>query len=155
MNLSIGQMARINHVSIQTLRLYDKMGLLKPAVVDENSGYRYYSILQCAKLDLISSMKQCGLSLKEIRNYFENGNNSWEFLNYTITNCEAQAQMITRDQKQLIEVTIKGDAQWEKNYVYYDGDKERETETEDAEHTLYYIDDGGTWKLYDLDLWTW
>ena len=50
---------------------------------------------------------------------------------------------------------IKGDAQWEKNYVYYDGDKERETETEDAEHTLYYIDDGGTWKLYDLDLWTW
>lgn len=87
--------------------------------------------------------------------YFENGNNSWEFLNYTITNCEAQAQMITRDQKQLIEVTIKGDAQWGKNYVYYDGDKERETETEDAEHTLYYIDDGGTWKLYDLDLWTW
>ena len=74
MDLSIGQMARINHVSIQTLRLYDKMGLLKPAVVDENSGYRYYSILQCAKLDLISSMKQCGLSLKEIRNYFENGN---------------------------------------------------------------------------------
>ena len=68
---------------------------------------------------------------------------------------QAQAQMITRDQKQLIEVTIKGDAQWEKNYVYYDGDKERETETEDAEHTLYYIDDGGTWKLYDLDLWTW
>ena len=59
--------------------------------------------------------------------------------------------MITRDQKQLIEVTIKGDAQWEKNYVYYDGDKERETETEDAEHTLYYIDDGGTWKL-SLDL---
>ena len=55
----------------------------------------------------------------------------------------------------MIEVTIKGDAQWEKNYVYYDGDKERETETEDAEHTLYYIDDGGTWKLYDLDLWTW
>ena len=53
------------------------------------------------------------------------------------------------------EETIKGDAQWEKNYVYYDGDKERETETEDAEHTLYYIDDGGTWKLYDLDLWTW
>ena len=74
MDLSIGQMARINHVSIQTLRLYDKMGLLKPVVVDENSGYRYYSILQCAKLDLISSMKQCGLSLKEIRNYFDNGN---------------------------------------------------------------------------------
>lgn len=74
MDLSIGQMARINHISIQTLRLYDKMGLLKPVVVDTNSGYRYYSILQCAKLDLINSLKQCGLSLKEIRAYFENGN---------------------------------------------------------------------------------
>ena len=51
MDLSIGQMARINHISIQTLRLYDKMGLLKPVAVDAGSGYRYYSILQCAKLD--------------------------------------------------------------------------------------------------------
>lgn len=87
--------------------------------------------------------------------YFDNGDNSWEFLNYTMTNCEAQAQMVTRDQKQLIEVTIKGDAQWEKNYVYFSGDKEKRTETEDAEHTLYYIEDNGTWELYDLDLWTW
>ena len=55
MDLSIGQMARINHISIQTLRLYDKMGLLKPVAVDAGSGYRYYSILQCAKLDLIGS----------------------------------------------------------------------------------------------------
>ncbi len=74
MDLSIGQMARINHISIQTLRLYDKMGLLKPVAVDAGSGYRYYSILQCAKLDLIGSLKQCGLSLKEIGSYFENGN---------------------------------------------------------------------------------
>lgn len=74
MDLSIGQMARINHISIQTLRLYDKMGLLKPVAVDAGSGYRYYSILQCAKLDLIGSLKQCGLSLKEIGAYFENGN---------------------------------------------------------------------------------
>lgn len=87
--------------------------------------------------------------------YFDNGDDSWEFLNYTISNCEAQAQMVTRDQKQLIEVTIKGDAKWEKNYVYFSGDKEKRTESEDAEHTLYYIDDNGTRKLYDLDLWTW
>lgn len=73
MDLSIGQMARINHISIQTLRLYDKMGLLKPVAVDAGSGYRYYSILQCAKLDLIGSLKQCGLSLKEIGAYLKTG----------------------------------------------------------------------------------
>lgn len=73
MRLSIGQMARLNHLTIQTLRLYDKLNLLKPAYVDADSGYRYYSILQCAKLDLIRSMKLCGLSLKEIKEYFESG----------------------------------------------------------------------------------
>lgn len=73
MDLSIGQMARITHVTIQTLRLYDRLGLLKPAHVDQETGYRYYSILQCAKLDLIQNMKLCGLSLKEIKDYFEKG----------------------------------------------------------------------------------
>lgn len=73
MDLSIGQMARINHVSVQTLRLYDRLGLLRPVRVDGETGYRYYSILQCAKLDLIYSMKLCGLSLKEIKSYFESG----------------------------------------------------------------------------------
>ena len=43
MRLSIGQMARLNHLTIQTLRLYDKLNLLKPAYVDADSGYRYYT----------------------------------------------------------------------------------------------------------------
>lgn len=88
-------------------------------------------------------------------NEFENGDNSWKFISYQITNCEAEAQMITKDQKSLIEVTIKGDASWEKTYTYWSGNKETRTETEDARHTLYYINDSGTWKLYDLDLWSW
>ena len=35
MRLSIGQMARLNHLTIQTLRLYDKLNLLKPAVIQQ------------------------------------------------------------------------------------------------------------------------
>ena len=38
--LSIGQMAELNHVSEQTLRLYDKEGLLVPRCVDPVTGYR-------------------------------------------------------------------------------------------------------------------
>ncbi|WP_272509083.1 MerR family DNA-binding transcriptional regulator [Clostridium ganghwense] len=41
---SIGETAKINNVSIQALRLYDRMGLLKPAYVDPENNYRYYTI---------------------------------------------------------------------------------------------------------------
>lgn len=64
--ISIGQMARINDVTVPTLRLYDEMGLLKPRYVDEESGYRYYDIQQNARLDMIAYMKELGMSLKEI-----------------------------------------------------------------------------------------
>ncbi|MEG0167424.1 MAG: MerR family DNA-binding transcriptional regulator, partial [Ruthenibacterium sp.] len=36
-HLTIGQMAALNHISEQTLRLYDKLGLLSPAVRQEET----------------------------------------------------------------------------------------------------------------------
>ena len=69
--LPIGRMARINHVTVATLRLYDRMGLLKPAFIDPISGYRYYDIQQNARLDMIAYMKELGMSLKEIQGVLE------------------------------------------------------------------------------------
>lgn len=66
--LSIGKMADINHISIATLRLYDDMNLLKPAYIDTDTKYRYYTIEQNSTLDLIAYMKDLGMSLKEIQN---------------------------------------------------------------------------------------
>ena len=60
--LSIGQMAELNHVSEQTLRLYDKEGLFVPRCVDPVTGYRYYHITQSARLDLIQNMKVYGMT---------------------------------------------------------------------------------------------
>ena len=60
-------MAQLNHISEQTLRLYDKEGLLKAQEVDLKSGYRYYHILQSARLDLIQNLKMYGLTLKQIK----------------------------------------------------------------------------------------
>ena len=64
--LSIGKMAELNRVSIPTLRLYDRTGLLKPAYVDPETGYRYYTLQQNARLDMIAYMKELGMSLAEI-----------------------------------------------------------------------------------------
>ena len=70
--LTIGQMAQLNHISEQTLRLYDREGLLKAQEVDPESGYRYYHILQSARIDLIQNMKRYGLTLKQIKDMLEN-----------------------------------------------------------------------------------
>lgn len=72
--IPIGKMAEINHVSIATLRLYDEIDLLKPAYIDPESKYRYYTIEQNARLDLIAYMKDLGMSLKEIQNVLNNEN---------------------------------------------------------------------------------
>ncbi len=64
--LSIGEMAAINRVSVQALRLYDRMGLLKPQFIDINR-YRYYDIKQSARLDMIQSLQLLGMSLRQIK----------------------------------------------------------------------------------------
>lgn len=69
---SIGQMARMNNVSIKTLRYYDEIGLFKPFEVDAGTGYRYYALEQFKELDIILYMKMMGVPLKEIKNQLEN-----------------------------------------------------------------------------------
>ena len=71
--LTIGQMARINHISEQTLRLYDRMDILKPDSINMQTGYRYYNIRQCARLDMIQYMKSMGMSLTEIKQQLNKG----------------------------------------------------------------------------------
>lgn len=67
MKLTIGQMAKLNNISEQTLRLYDKLDLLTPHERDSSSGYRLYDIRQCAQLDMIQYMKSLGMNLKDIK----------------------------------------------------------------------------------------
>lgn len=65
--LRVGEMAKLNMISSQTLRFYGKIGLLCPIYVDEQSGYRYYDIRQSALLDTIFHLKEVGFSLQEIQ----------------------------------------------------------------------------------------
>ena len=71
--LTITEMARLKNITSETLRHYDRIGLLQPDFVSE-SGTRSYSIRQYEKLGTILELKQMGLPLKEIRDYMENRN---------------------------------------------------------------------------------
>lgn len=67
MKMKIGEFAAFSDVSIRALRLYDRMGLLRPSQVGEETGYRYYLPDQLQTLNTILSFKKVGFSLKEIK----------------------------------------------------------------------------------------
>lgn len=71
--LSIGEMASLFEVSVDTLRYYDKEGLLSPSRSAENS-YRYYSIHEITKLMSILFLRKIDVPMKEIRNRIEEYN---------------------------------------------------------------------------------
>jgi DNA-binding transcriptional MerR regulator len=64
---SIGEFARLGGVSVRTLRHYDEIGLLPPATVDPDTGYRGYSARQLTQLNRILALKELGLSLTQAR----------------------------------------------------------------------------------------
>jgi DNA-binding transcriptional MerR regulator len=64
---SIGEFARLGAVSVRTLRHYDEIGLLRPATVDPETGYRGYSADQLGQLNRIAALKELGLTLTQAR----------------------------------------------------------------------------------------
>ncbi|PAB56204.1 MerR family transcriptional regulator [Anaeromicrobium sediminis] len=72
--LSIGEFAKLRNITTETLRHYDRIGLLKPIKIDPKTGYRYYSILQYEELGTIKELRQLGMSIDEIKKYFNNRN---------------------------------------------------------------------------------
>ena len=65
--VSIGEFARRSRLSVKALRLYDELGVLAPARVDEASGYRYYDVAQLEAARLVSMLRQLDLPLAAIR----------------------------------------------------------------------------------------
>jgi DNA-binding transcriptional MerR regulator len=62
----IGEFAQIAQVSGRQLRFYDQLGLLKPAHIDQQTRYRYYTVRQLPRLNRILALKELGLSLEQI-----------------------------------------------------------------------------------------
>jgi DNA-binding transcriptional MerR regulator len=62
----IGDFSRLTQVTVKALRHYDDLGLLRPAQVDRENGYRYYSGAQVARLNRILALKELGLTLDQI-----------------------------------------------------------------------------------------
>lgn len=62
----IGRFSTICRLSRKALRLYDEAGLLRPALVDARSGYRYYGLSQALEAERIRALRALEVPLDEI-----------------------------------------------------------------------------------------
>jgi DNA-binding transcriptional MerR regulator len=65
--MSIGEFARRSRLSPKALRLYGKLGLLAPARVDTDSGYRFYEEAQLERARLVAALRQLQVPLADIK----------------------------------------------------------------------------------------
>ena len=64
--LTIGEFAQLTQLSVRTLRRYHEGGLLAPATVDPDSGYRYYTAEQIPAAQIIHRLRELGMPLREV-----------------------------------------------------------------------------------------
>lgn len=67
--IPIGVLSKITNVHIQSLRYYEKIGILKPAYIDTESRYRYYTFSQIRIVEAIQYCVELDIPLKDF-NFF-------------------------------------------------------------------------------------
>ncbi|MDR2834376.1 MAG: MerR family DNA-binding transcriptional regulator [Streptococcaceae bacterium] len=71
--LTIGEIAKLTGVSVQAIRHYEKIELIKPTYVDPDTSYRYYSLPHVEMIDYIILALNFNIPLKTLRDYFKEG----------------------------------------------------------------------------------
>jgi DNA-binding transcriptional MerR regulator len=64
--MTTGEFSRRSQLSIKALRLYDRLGLLRPAAVDGRNGYRQYDESQLVTARLIVLLRSLDMPLHEV-----------------------------------------------------------------------------------------
>lgn len=73
--LSIGEVSKIKGVSTKSLRYYEQLGILTPAYVNPETGYRYYTTEQLLIVDLITICIETSIPLKNLQKYMTDQQN--------------------------------------------------------------------------------
>jgi len=90
----IGLFSKISKTTIKTLRYYNDIGLLHPAYIDEQTGYRYYTSEQLVTLHKIMALRQIGFSIDEVKSMI-NGDPVQHILEEKETRLERELRDVT------------------------------------------------------------
>jgi DNA-binding transcriptional MerR regulator len=69
--LSIGDFSRMTFLSVKTLHHYHEVGLLAPAAIDPDTGYRRYDVGQVPMAQVIRRLRELGMPLEDVRGVIE------------------------------------------------------------------------------------
>ena len=67
LRVSIGDFSLMTHLSIKTLRYYHQVGLLEPAAVDPDTGYRHYGVEQLPTAQIIQRFRDLDMPIDEVK----------------------------------------------------------------------------------------
>ena len=97
---STGEFAKLCNVNKKTLFYYDEIGLFKPEIVKEN-GYRYYSVYQLEVFDIIHTLRDLGVPLKQIKSFIDERNpkSVVKFFEYKTGEIENEIKQLRRKQE--------------------------------------------------------
>lgn len=101
---AIGDVAQMFHISVSSLRYYEKAGLLMPEKVDPNSGYRYYSTRQFEVLNTIRYLRALDMPLPEIADFLQN-----KEVSCIEEKLQQQKETVMRKQQELLRIERKID----------------------------------------------
>ncbi len=79
---SIGEFSKIAGLTVKTLRFYHERGLLVPAWVDPETGYRYYDPSQAEKARLICHLRDMEFTLEEVTEILQGGDDQTDLLEF-------------------------------------------------------------------------
>lgn len=68
---SVGEAAKIVHMTSESLRHYDRIGLVQPSRRDPRTNYRYYTEQDIVRLNTVHALQQMDLPLQEIKQVLE------------------------------------------------------------------------------------
>lgn len=105
--ITIQGFARLCGCNTQTLRYYDRIGLLAPAKVDQWTGYRYYEEEQAMMFVKIKNLQQADFSIEEIKGLLGKEDSFlMEALEQKITEQEQKLEQIRKIQRSYLEETM-------------------------------------------------
>lgn len=105
--LKIGEFSRLCRVPVSALRYYADLGLLPPAAIDRESGYRYYTLEQLPRLHRILALRDLGLSLEQIGTMLDEPVSAEQLRGMLRLRQNELAQQITEEQARLARVAAR------------------------------------------------
>jgi DNA-binding transcriptional MerR regulator len=102
--LTIGAFARLGGVSVRALRHYEAVGVLTPATVDSDTGYRYYRAAQLERLHRIQALQDLGLSLQQLLPVLDGGVTAEQLSGMLALKRAELADRVAEDQSRLARV---------------------------------------------------